>query len=78
MRGLRRSVVSPISKRSRRREIAAMKLPSHPKALALLAAIFPVMDRRTRRSAAWIMISALSATFWLGLVLVVVLLWRFV
>lgn len=55
-----------------------MKLPSHPKALALLAAIFPVMDRRTRRSAAWIMISALSAAFWLGIVLIVVLVWRFV
>jgi len=55
-----------------------MKLPSHPKALALLAAIFPVMDRRTRRSAAWILITALSATFWLGLVLLAVLLWQFV
>lgn len=62
----------------RRRDFAAMKLPSHPKALALLAAIFPVMDRRTRRSAAWILITALSATFWLGLGLLVFLAWHFV
>lgn len=53
-----------------------MKLPSHPKALALLAAIFPVMDRRTRRSAAWILITALSATFWLGLGLLIFLVWH--
>jgi len=53
-----------------------MKLPSHPKALAVLAAIFPVMDRRTRRSAAWILVSALSAAFWLGLGLLIFLVWR--
>ena len=53
-----------------------MKLPSHPKALALLAAIFPVMERRTRRSAAWILITVLSAAFWLGLGSLVFFVWR--
>ena len=55
-----------------------MKLPSHPKALALLAAMFPVMERRTRRSAAWILITALSAAFWLGLGLIIILVWHLV
>lgn len=52
-----------------RRDLPVMKLPSRPKTLALLAAIFPVMDLRTRNSAAWIPITALSALFWGLLVL---------
>ncbi|MEY3480443.1 MAG: hypothetical protein RIQ71_1218 [Verrucomicrobiota bacterium] len=55
-----------------------MKLPSHPKALALLAAIFPVMDRRTRRSAAWIFVTALSSVFWLSFGLMIFLVWKLV
>jgi hypothetical protein len=47
-----------------------MKMPAHPRVLALLAAILPVMDRRTRRSAAWVFVTALSATFWMVLALV--------
>jgi len=39
-------------------------MPAHPRILALLAAILPVMDRRTRCSAAWMLVTALSATFW--------------
>lgn len=53
-----------------------MKLPSHPKTLALLAAILPVMDRRTRRSAAWILVAAVSTTFWFGMALLLLLLWQ--
>jgi len=48
-----------------------MKMPAHPKVLALLAAILPVMDRRTRSSAAWMLVTALSATFWTVLGLLV-------
>jgi len=51
-----------------------MKMPAHPRVLALLAAILPVMDRRTRCSAAWILVTTLSATFWLGLGLLVLFL----
>ena len=50
-----------------------MKLPAHPRVLALLAAILPVMDRRTRSSAAWMLVTALSATFWTGLGLLLLL-----
>jgi hypothetical protein len=39
-------------------------MPAHPRVLALLAAILPVMHRRTRCSAAWILVTALSATLW--------------
>jgi hypothetical protein len=53
-----------------------MKLPSHPKALALLAAIFPVMDRRTRHSAAWVLVAGLSFMFWFGVGLLVFLFFR--
>ena len=52
-----------------------MKLPAHPKALAMLAAIFPVMHRRTRCSAAWIVVTALSALFWGFFVLLATGLW---
>lgn len=52
-----------------------MKLPSHPKALALLGAILPVMDRKTRRSAAWILVTGFSAAFWLGLALLTLFFW---
>jgi hypothetical protein len=53
-----------------------MKLPSHPKALALLAAIFPVMDRRTRHSAAWVLVAGLSFMFWFGVGLLLFLFFR--
>ena len=39
-------------------------MPAHPRVLALLAAILPVMRPRTRCSAAWILVTALSATLW--------------
>ena len=45
-------------------EIDRVKMPAHPRVLALFAAIFPVMHRRTRRSAAWILVTVVSATFW--------------
>jgi hypothetical protein len=48
-----------------------MKMPAHPRVLALLAAILPVMDRRTRCSAAWILVTTLSASFWTGFGLLV-------
>lgn len=50
-----------------------MKLPAHPRALMLLAAILPVMGRRARRSAAWVLVAALSSLFWLGIALLVFL-----
>jgi len=50
-----------------RREIEGLKIPSYPKALALLGVILPVMERRTRCSAAWILVTGLSVAFWLGL-----------
>lgn len=46
-----------------------MKLPAHRKALSLLGAVLPVMDRRTKRSAAWIFILGFCALFWTGLAL---------
>jgi len=59
------------------RDLPGMKLPSHPKTLALLAAIFPVMDRRSRNSAAWILLAALSALFWAMLALLGLGLWYY-
>jgi len=50
-----------------------MKLPSHPNVLALLGVILPVMDRRTRLSAAWILVAALSSVFWLSIAVLVFL-----
>jgi hypothetical protein len=57
-------------------EVDGVKMPAHPRVLALLAAILPVMHRRTRCSAAWILVTALSATFWtiLGLLVLFFLL----
>lgn len=60
-----------MSRGARGAEIDGVKMPAHPRILALLAAILPVMHRRTRRSAAWILVTALSAIFWLGLALLV-------
>jgi len=56
--------VLPITREAPRWDIEGMKMPAHPRVLALLAAILPVMDRRTRCSAAWILVTTLSATFW--------------
>ena len=66
-----RPAVLPITCDAWCRDIAGMKMPAHPKVLALLAAILPVMDRRTRSSAAWMLVTALSATFWTVLGLLV-------
>lgn len=74
--GYLRLVILPISEQTGRLEIGGMKMPSHPRALALLAAILPVMDRRTRRSAAWMLITVLSATFWSAMGLLAFLLLR--
>jgi len=53
-----------------------MKLPAHRKALALLAAVLPVMESRTQRSAAWILILGFCAFFWTGVAfLLVAALW---
>jgi hypothetical protein len=66
----------PITRRACRADINGVKMPAHPRVLALLAAILPVMHRRTRCSAAWILVTTLSATFWtlLGLLVLFFLL----
>jgi len=53
-----------ITRAACRAQIDFVKLPAHPGILALLAAILPVMHRRTRCSAAWMLVTALSAVFW--------------
>jgi hypothetical protein len=58
-----------------RTEIESWTIPSYPKALALLGAILPAMERRTRRSFAWILVTGLSVAFYLGLGSLVFLLW---
>jgi hypothetical protein len=57
-------VVQPITLGVCCAEVDGVKMPAHPRVLALLAAILPVMRPRTRCSAAWILVTALSATFW--------------
>ena len=66
-------VVQPITRRRLRNDTDGVKLPSHPNVLALLGAILPVMDRRTRHSAAWILVAALSSAFWLSIAVLVFL-----
>jgi len=49
-----------------------MKLPTHRKALSLLGAVLPVMDKRTQHSAAWIVIVGICVLFWAGVALLLV------
>lgn len=65
--------VQPITRRRLRDNTDGVKLPSHPNVLALLGAILPVMDLRTRHSAAWILVAALSSVFWLSVAVLVFL-----